>query len=158
MNSVHLPKDLEFGIQNCQSLNISTKNKKTDLKVNALVKKKCDVIFLSDTRLNTDKQAHAVHDLCKKFALAGYNFYYHSPTSSRGVGILISKKVNSVVNDRQIVDDDGNFMILKTTINNIPVAMCAVYGPNHNDMQFFDSLEGCLRNTGIDKLILGGGL
>jgi hypothetical protein len=114
MNSAHLLKNLEFGIQNCQSLNISTKNKKTDLKVNALVKKKCDIIFLSDIRLNTVKQAHAVHDLCKKFALAGYNFYYHSPSSSRGVGILISKKVNFVVDaNRQIVDDDGNFMILK---------------------------------------------
>jgi exonuclease III len=88
---------LEIGAQNCQSLNISTKNKKTDLKINALQKKNCDILFLSDTRLNSEKQSHAVFDLEKKLLSAGYDFIYNSRESSRGVAILISRKLNYTV-------------------------------------------------------------
>jgi hypothetical protein len=57
-----------------------------------LKKKKCDIVFLSDIRLNFEKQRHAVFDLKKKILMAGYEFYFNSPHSSRGVGLLISKK------------------------------------------------------------------
>jgi hypothetical protein len=110
--------NIEFGIQNCQSLNISTKNKKTDLKINALMKKGCDIIFLSDTRLNSTRQSNAIFDLEKKFLTHGYSLYYNSPVSNRGVAILISKKINYELEGEIIVDEVGNYMILPVKINN----------------------------------------
>jgi hypothetical protein len=92
LGSIHRNKKLaniEFASQNCQSLNIATKNKKTSLKINAILKKKCDVVFLSDVRLNSNIQKHAVFDIEKRFSMAGYDFYHNSTFSSRGVGILI---------------------------------------------------------------------
>ncbi len=48
--------NLSFAAQNVLSLNVSTKNSKTDLKILAVTKNNVDVVILSDTRLNTDKQ------------------------------------------------------------------------------------------------------
>ena len=56
---------MSFTSQNCQSLNISTKNQKTGTKIHALLKGGEDFIFLSDIRLNSNKQNYAVHDLEK---------------------------------------------------------------------------------------------
>jgi exonuclease III len=83
--------NLSFGAQNCQSLNISTKTDKTLKKILAIVKKGEDIIFLSDLRLNSDAQVHAVHDLEKKVNNLGYTLKHNSKNSSRGVGILIKK-------------------------------------------------------------------
>jgi hypothetical protein len=57
--------ELSFSCQNVLSLNVSTRNSKTDLKILAVTKKNCDIILLSDTRLNSDKQVAALHDLTK---------------------------------------------------------------------------------------------
>jgi exonuclease III len=130
------------------------KIKKTDLKVNALCKKNCDVIFLSDVRLNSVKQTHAVFDLGKKLESTGYTSFFHSPQSSRGVGILISKKVDFVSNSTILKDEIGNYMILPVKINNKPVTLCAVYGPNSNDISFFDNLETALNHK--ENIIIGG--
>ncbi len=63
-NTVRFP-ELSFSCQNVLSLNVSTRNSKTDLKILAVTKKNIDVILLSDTRLNLDKQTAALHDLTK---------------------------------------------------------------------------------------------
>ena len=67
------PLKISLAAQNCQSLNISTKNKKTSLKINAVTKSNCEIIFLSDTRLNSDRQSYAIHDLNKRFL---HKWYY----------------------------------------------------------------------------------
>ena len=53
--------------QNVLSLNISSKNSKTDLKIHAITKNNCDIILLSDTRLNSIKQIASTNDLKKIF-------------------------------------------------------------------------------------------
>jgi len=51
-----------------------------------------DIIFLSDIRLNSNKQCVACKEITKRFYLLGYKFIHNSPLSNRGVGILIKKK------------------------------------------------------------------
>jgi hypothetical protein len=65
--------NITFTAQNCQSLNISTKNGKTLKKILAMVKGGEDVIFLSDLRLNSELQKHAIHDLEKKYSIFSTN-------------------------------------------------------------------------------------
>ncbi len=84
--------EITIASQNVLSLNVSSKNSKTDLKILALTKGDSDIIILCDTRLNSRKQSAATHDLMKKFRLKGYSFIHNSKTSSRGVALLIKNQ------------------------------------------------------------------
>jgi len=107
--------DLTFAIQNVLSLNVSTKNSKTDLKVLAVTKNNFDVVILSDTRLNTDKQSASIHDLTKKFLFRGYNLIHNSKSASRGVAILLKKSLNWEIHQKKAHTGD-NYLVLDITI------------------------------------------
>ena len=51
MNQEREKLDLSFSSQNCNSLNMSSM-KNQDMKINAIVEYKTDIVFLSDVRLN----------------------------------------------------------------------------------------------------------
>jgi uncharacterized protein YaiI (UPF0178 family) len=57
---------LRISAQNCQSLNVSTKSDKTAKKILALLKDKDDIVLVSDIKLNSLVNSHALHDLDKK--------------------------------------------------------------------------------------------
>jgi hypothetical protein len=71
---------------------VSTKSDKTVKKILALVKGGEDIVFLSDLKLNSESQTHAIHDIEKKLFNLNFKLIYNSTTSSRGVGILIKKE------------------------------------------------------------------
>jgi exonuclease III len=77
--------------RNCQSLNVSTKNKKTSKKLLALINTGADILLLSDTRLNSLIQVSALNDITKMLEFNGYNLFHNSPFSNRGVAIAIKK-------------------------------------------------------------------
>jgi exonuclease III len=146
--------NLKIAAQNCQSLNISTKSDKTLKKILAVVKGGEDIIFLSDVKMNSSIQIHAVHDVEKKFNNLGYEFFHNSTTSTRGVGILIKKnKFKSVV--AKTHDVNNNFLLLKVELEHGICLLGSVYGPNENDMVFFDDLNG-IKNLECNTVILGG--
>ena len=92
-----------------RSLNISTKNNITKEKIYAITKEKTDVILICDLKLNSDVQKAAVHDVEKYFMLNGYKLYHNSTKSTRGVGILISRKLaHTIVNVHK--DPDCNIL------------------------------------------------
>ena len=128
--------DLSLSCQNVLSLNVSSKNSKTDLKVLAVTKKNSDVILLSDTRLNTNKQSAALHDLTKKFLLKGYNLIHNSKQASRGVAILLKRSLAWNIH-RKICDANDNYLILDITISGKKFTLAAVYGPNNDDLAFY---------------------
>ncbi len=137
------------------SLNISTKNNKTDLKILALTKNDNDIVLVSDIRLNSLKQSAAVHDTEKKFLLKGYDFIYNSKSSSRGVGILIKSKLAYVVHEK-IYDYDDNYLLLDITVDNFRFVLGSIYGPNRDELKFFDNLKLDVRNIGQKLVIIGG--
>ncbi len=113
-NKICFPK-LTFKCQNVNSMNISTRNPITLQKVLAIVKSKDDIIFLNDLRLNIDSQKSGAKDLEKKFNLIGYNCFFNSKSSARGVGVLISKKIAYTVITIDI-DTKSNIILVKLKI------------------------------------------
>jgi exonuclease III len=106
-------------------------------------------------RLNSDKQQHAVMDIEKHFEMASYYFYHNSTISSRGVGIVISKKLNTIVSERDIIrDPECNFILKKIQIKGIRITIGSIYGPNHNDIAFYDNLYYNL--NGSENILIGG--
>jgi exonuclease III len=126
--------NLSFAAQNVLSLNVSTKNSKTDLKILAVTKNNVDVVILSDTRLNTDKQSASIHDLTKKFLFRGYNFIHNSKSASRGVAILIKKTLDWEIHRKKAHIGD-NYLLLDITIMKKRFTLAAVYGPNNDDLR-----------------------
>jgi exonuclease III len=146
---------LSIASQNCLSLNISTKNNKTDLKILALTKNSHDIILLCDVRLNSIKQTAAVHDIEKKFKLKGYDFIHNSKSSSRGVGILIKNSIPYTVHNK-CVDFNDNYILLDTSIKDFRCIIGSIYGPNRDENEFFDNLKLDIRNLKQKNILIGG--
>jgi len=96
-----------------------------------------------------------VHDIEKKFLLKGYDFIYNSKSSSRGVGILVKSKLAYVVHEK-IFDYDDNYLLLDITIDNFRFVLGSIYGPNRDDLEFFDNLKLDVRNIGQKSVIISG--
>ena len=141
--------------QNLLSFNISTTNSKTLQKIQAITKEKNDIVFVSDTRLNSYVQNYAIHDLEKKFNFKGYDFIHNSKRASRGTGILISKRLSYVING-QTNDYEDNYLLLDITILNFRMVLGSIYGPNCNNQLFWENLRNDLKNLNCNHIILGG--
>jgi hypothetical protein len=123
--------DLNFSIQNVRSLNISTKNIITDQKILAVVRLGSDIIFLSDTRLNSNKQCVPCKEIVKRFYLLGYKFIHNSPLSNRGVGILLKKKtLDNLTIVNTVRDLEGNYILLDIEYKSAKYTVGSVYGAN----------------------------
>jgi hypothetical protein len=147
--------NLRLAAQNCQSLNVSTKNSRTTKKILALVNNSEDVIFLSDLKLNTSRNKHASHDIEKQFFSKNYKFFHNSTASSRGVGILINRKVFEQLLE-EVADPNNNFLLLKVKLNTGIWVLGAVYGPNDNDRGFFADLSAGIRRLSCDNTVIAG--
>ena len=148
--------NLKITSQNVRSFNLSVLSENTDTKIHAVVRSKGDIILLSDTRLNSEKNTVPVNSITKKLRFLGYNFLHNSITANRGVGILISKKLNYNILDRA-EDDLGNFLLIKIKIDNTTLIIGSIYGPNINDnSNIYDELDIELNRLNTEKIILGG--
>jgi exonuclease III len=114
------------------SLNVSRVSQKTFQKLTAITKGGHDIIFLSDLRLNSNKQKSAVHDIEKRLSFKGYRFFHNSTSNSRGVGILVSTKINANL-EICYTDLEQNIILLKMTVGNQIILIVAVYGPNNDE-------------------------
>ncbi len=56
------------------------------------------------------------------------------------MAVLIKKTISWELH-RKIEDPGDNYLILSATFNSYRLTLGAVYGPNQNDLQFYDSLE-----------------
>ena len=90
-------------------------------------------------------------------------FFAHGSNDSRGVAILIRKsfdfKLQSVRSD-----EEGRYLILETTIQDVPFLLVNIYAPNTTSKQslFFQTLSELIYDEGYNesnyKIILGGDL
>ena len=126
-----------------------------DQKLYSITKNKDDIIFLCDLRLNSPNQVAGMNDLNKKLCFYGYTLYHHSQKSSRGVGVLISKKVDYLIHGTR-TDAGDNFILLDLSIRGVRFTLGSVYGPNEDDLPFFDSLKDGIKSFPNDNIIIGG--
>ena len=147
--------NLSVGIQNCNSLNVSTNCPKQLKKIKAITDMSHDIIFLSDLRLSN---SDAVSDLKTIFCSTAnnqYNFLYNSSRNSRGTGILLttSREWNIIDTYR---DESENILGIHSLIDNHHFIFISIYGPNHNNQLFFRDLRRCIAMNPDANFIIGG--
>ena len=148
--------DLTYSVQNCNSLNISTVCNKQLTKICAITALCTDIIFLSDIRLNSNNE-HV--DKVKKLFLYNpvhsYEAFFNSTKNSRGVGILISKKLNYTVK-KTLRDSDENIIGLVLDLDSTLIRIFSIYGPNHDSIEFYNRLDVYLKEDPHLSIVIGG--
>jgi exonuclease III len=147
--------NISFGIQNCNSLNISTNCPKQVKKVKAITNLDCDFIFLSDLRLSNK---HDPRDLERSFLSSGnksYTFTHHSTKNSRGVGILINSKLDISIN-HTYKDNEENVLGLNLSIYGCTINIVSIYGPNRDGGHFFRDITRFLQLYPDCPTVIGG--
>jgi hypothetical protein len=139
VNQKRFPK-LNFSCQNVCSLNISKPGKKNHAKLLTVTKNGSEIIFLCDTRLNSNIQIAGVNDIEKKCRFLGFSLFHNSNINSRGTAILISNKVKYAITD-SFSDENCNMLLLKVKIANVTITIGSIYGPNTDDETFYVQLR-----------------
>ena len=100
-----------------------------------------DIIFLSDLRLHSLKQIQACKEISKRFYFMGYKFIHNSPTSARGVGILVKRNLLDKFNIvNTIRDREGNYILIDVDYHNNRYTFGSIYGANTNEgIDMYDS-------------------
>jgi exonuclease III len=129
--------------------------KKNSKKILGITRERDDIIFLSDIRLNSNKQIAATMDISKRFVLRGYNFIHNSQENSRGVGILLSKKLNYTIHN-EYRDIEGNILLIDITILGKRQTIGSVYSPNNDNENFFLTIVDTCRRYKNNQIVTGG--
>jgi exonuclease III len=124
-------------------------------KMVAVTRSESDIIFLCDTRLNSNKQIAGIKDIMKKFKFLGYTLYHNSTKNSRGTAMLISNKLSYNLEDT-FSDADCNIFMAKVSFGCVTVTLGSIYGPNQDDENFFQTIKDKIAHFKSDFAIIGG--
>ncbi len=155
----YISMDLEYAALNCNSLNMSSATKPAQMKkIYAIAKLKTDIIFLSDLRLSKSKHSD-LKTLQSNFATnpyCSYKLIHNSTKNKRGTGILIKNGIGLSEITRESDPDENFLAVLIENSNGQKVIAVAIYGPNHNDAEFFNRIKIVLETLGPYPTIIGG--
>jgi exonuclease III len=156
--NIMVPK-ITFASVNCNSLNMSSIGSLNHLlKVYGVTSLKADIVFLSDIRLCNQAGISNISELNSSFRTnphCSYRFFHNSHSNKRGVGILIKHTINfSVLAEER--DEDDNILGLKIVIEGKELVIFSIYGPNHHNPEFFNTLRTCLTRLGNNNTVIGG--
>lgn len=137
---------LKFLTWNVRGVGSQTKKNKV---LNYLKNIQADICLIQETHLsqftqNNLKTTHFNH--C-------FSSYYNS--KQRGVCILINKNIQ-FNHHTTISDPEGRFIIINISINNNPITIGNIYGPNSDDPSFFSNVFSSLSNLSSCPIIIGG--
>jgi exonuclease III len=148
--------NISYSVQNCNSLNISTVCNKQLTKIIAIIALCTDIIFLSDLRLNSnDEQVEKIRKLFLYSSHNQYDSFFHLTKNNRGVGILISRKIYYTVS-KTYKDEAENILGMKIEIDGFPLRIFSIYGPNHDNKDFYDRIDTFLSQDSQVPAVLGG--
>jgi Reverse transcriptase (RNA-dependent DNA polymerase) len=150
---------IKFGIQNCNSLNMShSTSQNQKLKIAALLDLKLDVVFLSDLRLGNKNLSTSKNDISNQFLVnpvLAYDLVSNSNKPKRGVGFMFNRNLQyEILNN--VGDQDENFIVLLVRIKNATVILASIYGSNTHNPYFFRELFTAIKAMGNYPLIIGG--
>jgi exonuclease III len=144
---------------NCNSLNMSSLGMDNHLlKIHGIVSLNSDIIFLSDIRLCNNTGTSNLNLINNSFRCnpyCAYRLIANSKMSRRGVGILIKNSIPYSVL-REYRDESDNILGLYVDIDSKQIGLCAIYGPNKTDENFFINLEECIRTLNCPNLVIAG--
>jgi exonuclease III len=147
--------NINFSCQNVCSLNVSKPSKRTHEKLISLTNCGLDIIFISDTHMNSDKQIAGVNNIVKKLGFMGYSLHHNLSKNSRGVAILLSNKLVFTIID-EYRDESCNILFLKMKIATTTLTVGSIYGPNTDDIIFFNQVREKIEQFNSDCVVIGG--
>ena len=145
----HAKLEVSFSSQNCNSLNVSTSIRSQAAKVTSILDLNTEFIFLSDIRLN------GRHRQMEDSFRLKYRMIHNSSQNRRGVAILIRNDVQCVILE-EVRDMQENVLCMRVELSGREIILGSVYGPNINDLSFYDFLHNLLLRWAGIPLILGG--
>ena len=89
-----------------------------------------DIIFLQETH------SSKTDELSWKQQWGEKAWFSSHTSNSRGVAILIRNHVSLVFNSLY-TDTNGRYLIMSVSINDVPLILVNLYGPNNDDPDFF---------------------
>lgn len=132
---------------NCQGLGET--NKRKDV-LNHHKAKNYNIYFIQDTHfVNTNENLIQTQ--------WGYKVYFNSYRSnSRGVAILFNNNCDIKVHN-QFNDNNGNYIILDVTVENLNFILVNIYGPNTDSPEFYKELSNKIEDIySTQHLVLCG--
>ena len=108
-----------------------------------------NIICLQDTHLtpNEENQLRSLTD-CECY-LNGYK------TNSRGVAILLKNNFEHKVVHSDF-DNDGNFIVVDFSTQNISFRLINIYAPNVDTPKFFENIRNLVEENEQDYILVGG--
>ena len=148
--------NLAVSAVNVNSLNLSSFKEggcKTMEKLVAIMRRKSDIIILTDCRLKGGVEK--IRKILRMGRGVQYNFFANSSRSDRGVCFAVNRArdIEIVQEERDLRDE--NFYLLKCRVEGRELLIGGVYGPNINDVAFYNNLRTRVESYGI-PFILGG--
>jgi exonuclease III len=148
--------NLTFSTINCNSMNVSTlgnRNSKTYLKIEGVTGKRADIILITDIRAkNKGEEQKRMFGLTRN---GSYKLYLNSSKESRGVGVAIKRNIYHDIRRTYNGTGDENVLLLDVIIKNVRLTVGTVYGPNNNDVEFYNRIRRHIASWG-NKCIIGG--
>lgn len=108
-----------------------------------------DIAYIQETHFANENEA-----LKLKRDWVGKVFHNSRSSKSRGVMILINKRLNFVLL-KESRDEDGRVLALQALINGVQVVLCNIYAPNRDEPNFMDEVNKMLGNM-KGQILLGG--
>jgi len=130
---------------NCNGIRDNNKRKQLFLWLND---KKYDIIFLQETH------STPADEISWKHEWGGEIFYSHGISNKRGVAILI--KSQTCLEVKALKCHDGRSLLLDTMVGGKNVLMVNIYGPNNDDVVFFQTVMADIIDMECLNVIIGG--
>lgn len=132
---------------NCQGL--GDKRKCQDVLMN-LKLKKYNVYFIQDTHFTTEEENYIE-------TMWGHDVFFNSyKSNSRGIAILFNDNCEVKVH-KNYRDENGNYLILEATIDNLQFLLVNLYGPNSDTPEFYSQLLGKIEEIYSGQYVIIGG-
>jgi exonuclease III len=148
-----MTKKLVISAINVNSFNLSTMGLKKFIKVEGIMGKKPDIILMSDCRVGRNKG-----ELEKMFNMTmngQYDLYLNSENESRGTGIAVKRGMNIIIERTFGIQNTENALFIELKRDTLEIICGVIYGPNENNIEFFNEIRNTLERTG-KKFIIGG--
>jgi exonuclease III len=128
------------------------------LKIYGIAKLKSDLIFLSDVRLSNKNLVSAKHDIENMLRCNPYEKYSlitNSTKNKRGVAIMYKSCLDIQITDTSRSESE-NILVVRASLKGSQVRLIAIYGPNNNDLNFFNELENFMQADPLMPTIIAG--
>ena len=117
-----------------------------------------DIIFLSDTRLVSNKGIKGIQRLKNSLRDARgrkYDVFANSESNSRGVAILTAVELG-ITPTTVHIDPEENFISIRTSLLGKNLLLGAIYGPNNTSWDFYRKILAILELYTNCSIIIGG--